>query len=63
MLDKEYIATIVPIQQGLVIRSLLDFYVLIVSMSFLLNGLFYYLVICKCMGTTAHVNGTVQFTS
>ena len=32
-------------------------------MLFLLNGLFYYLVMCKFMRTTVHVNGTVQFFS
>ena len=37
-------------------------FVLIVAMLFLLNGLFYYLVMCKCMITTVCVNGTVQFT-
>ena len=29
---------------------------------FLLNGLFYYLVMRKCMNTTVRVNGTVQVT-
>ena len=29
---------------------------------FLLNGLFYYLVMRKCMSSTVRVNGTVQVT-
>ena len=37
------------------------FFVLIVAMSFLLNGIFYYLAMCKCVSTTARVNGTFQF--
>ena len=37
-------------------------FVLIVATLFLLNGFFYYLVMCKCTRTTVRVNGTVQFT-
>ena len=37
-------------------------FVLIVATLFLLNGFFYYLVMCKCMSTTVRVNGTLQFT-
>ena len=55
--------TLAPIRQGFAVSSLLEFYfVLIVAKLFLLNGLFYYLAICKCMSTTVCVNGTVQFT-
>ena len=43
-------------------RSLLEFYLLlIVATSVLLNGLFYYFVMFKCMSTTVRVDGTVQF--
>ena len=61
---EHYIVTIVPIQQILEIRSLLQFYLfLIVAILFLLNGhLFYDLVTCKCMSTTVRVNDTVLFT-
>ena len=37
-------------------------FVLIVATLFLLNGLFYYFVMFKCMSTTVRVNGTVRFT-
>ena len=58
-----YIGTIVPIQQGLVIRSLLELYLLsIVARLSILNELIYYYVMCQCMSTFVHVDVTVQFT-
>ena len=43
-----YIGTIAPVQQALVIRSLLEFYlILIVATLFLLNGLS---IILSCLG-------------
>ena len=35
---------------------------MIVAPLFLLNGFFYYLVMCKCMSTTVRANGPVRFT-
>ena len=59
---EHHIGTIVPIRQALVMRPLISFYLfLIVAPLFLLNGLFHYLVMCKCMSTTVGVNGTVHF--
>ena len=50
----EHIDTVVPTRQGFV--NLID------TKWIKLNGLYYYFVMCKCMSTTVHVNGTIQFT-
>ena len=64
MRDKPSLNRKITSEQGLLIRSLLKFYfVLLVATLFFLNEHFYYLVMRKCISTTVRVNGTVQFTS